>query len=146
VSVAAPARTVALDALPAPSAVDTSSGVASGPKVVSGAPSAAAATSRALGLEAMRIDAARRALGNGDFRRALGELDGYERSKRIGVLDREAELLRIRALVLSGDAARATALAQAYLATHPRDAYAAELERVLAAHGTRVSPAEGIDR
>jgi hypothetical protein len=101
--------------------------------------------SRALGLEAGRIDEARRALSSGDVRRALAELDAYDRSRVIGVLDREAEFLRIQALVQAGDAVRAVALARTYLSLHPRDAYAARLNELIENAGAPASVRRGIN-
>ncbi|HEX5101742.1 MAG TPA: hypothetical protein VFV94_19655 [Polyangiaceae bacterium] len=116
----------------------------------SGVSSAGAApdssTSRALGAEAARIDAARRALGRGDVRRALIELDWYERSRVVGVLDREAQLLRIQAHVRAGDGARAVELARGYLAKHPQDAYAARLSELIRKGGAIFPENDGINR
>lgn len=117
------------------------------PKVASSRPSSSdTETSRALGVEALRIDAARQALASGDARRALAELDAYQRAKVVGVLDREAALLRIRALVAAGDGARAAQLARDYLDRRPPDAYRAELEAVVATRGVNVPTRAGIDR
>ncbi|HTQ08231.1 MAG TPA: hypothetical protein VMI54_30465, partial [Polyangiaceae bacterium] len=76
-------------------------------KRVAGAPSTpgsrtSASDSDTLGAEAARIDAARRALSSGDLERALAELDEYQRLRAVGVLDREALLLRIQVLVRRG--------------------------------------------
>lgn len=120
------------------------------PSSPSGANSVAAApdssTSRALGAEAARIDAARRALGRGDVRRALIELDWYDRSRVVGALDREAELLRIQALVRAGEGARAVELARGYLAKHPHDAYAARLTELIRGGGAIFPENDGINR
>ncbi len=120
------------------------------PSQPSGASSAAvapdASASRALGAEAARIDAARRALGRGDVRRALIELDWYERSRVVGVLDREAELLRIQAHVRAGDGGRAVELARGYLAKHPQDAYAARLSELIRKGGAILPENDGINR
>jgi hypothetical protein len=116
------------------------------PSAQNGAPPALdAKVSRALGVEARRIDEARRALSRGDVRRALAELDGYDRSRVIGVLDREAEFLRIQALVQVGDAVRAVALARTYLSLHPRDAYAARLNELIDNAGAPPSAHRGIN-
>ncbi|HEV8549730.1 MAG TPA: hypothetical protein VGQ57_11895, partial [Polyangiaceae bacterium] len=114
------------------------SGAASrAPAVTSGSlASPESSASRALGVEAARIDGARRALASGDVRRALTELDWYERSRVVGVLDREAELLRIQALVQGGDGPRAVELARAYLASHQHDAYTARLNELIARGGS----------
>jgi hypothetical protein len=116
-----------------PSATAAFPGAASEPSTAPAAPESS--TSRALGAEAARIDAARQALERGDVRRALIELDWYERARVVGVLDREAELLRIQALVRAGERARAVELARAYLTKHPRDAYAARLGELIRSGG-----------
>jgi hypothetical protein len=124
----------------------------SAPAPVPSAPKLALASGRpmssgdALGAEAARLDAARRALENGELERALAELDAYQRVRSLGVLDREALLLRIRVLVEQGEQARALVLAQSYLASHPNDAHAARLRALIANGGTSWPNAEGIDR
>ena len=65
--------------------------------------------------EVAMIDAARAALGSHDSSTALSILNRYDARVRTHVLDREARLLRIDALVQSGDRAMAARLAQAYL-------------------------------
>jgi outer membrane protein assembly factor BamD (BamD/ComL family) len=73
------------------------------------------------------IDAARRALAQGNFRGALAELDTYDRSAKPGALVREARVLRIEALQRAGETARARALAEQYLLEFPQDAHATRL-------------------
>ncbi len=102
--------------------------------------------SRALGVEAARIDAARSALQRGDARRALTELDWYERSRVVGVLDREAAVLRIEALVRLGDRAHAVELARDYLAKHPQDAYVERLHELLRTEGATLPSGDGSHR
>lgn len=65
------------------------------------------------------IDAARRALSAGDANGALAQLEQYYARERTGTLDREAQLLRIDALLGARRAARAYQLAEQYLARHP---------------------------
>ena len=76
------------------------------------------------------IDRARRALAAGEAARALAELDELERRATSAVLDREAWILRIEALHLSGQVGRARQLAVRYREAFPNDAHAARL-RVL---------------
>ena len=87
--------------------------------------------SGALAAEVARIDAARSALSNGDTERALAELAAYQRERRLGVLDREATLLAIRAHSERGETGRARELARRYLGAHPDDAHAPRLRELL---------------
>lgn len=87
--------------------------------------------SGALAAEVTRIDAARRALASGDESGALAELEAYERTRTLGVLDREAGLLRIDALRRKGDLARARSVAEGYLRHFPDDAHSPRLREFL---------------
>lgn len=90
----------------------------------------AAATSRGaspLGAEVEQLDRARQALARGDTAGALRALDAYAASPRTGVLDREAMIVRIDALVSSGQKPRAVELARRYLAEFPGDPHARQL-------------------
>ncbi len=80
-----------------------------------------------LGREVEIIDRVRKALSAGNTARALSELDAYERIATTNVLDREARVLRIRALREAGDVAGAQRLTAAYLTEFPNDAHAARL-------------------
>lgn len=98
------------------------------------APAPATSESRgALAAEIAWIDAARRALAAGDAAGALSQLDAYERTRSLGVLDREAALLRIDALQRQGELARARAVAARYLNTFPEDPRAPRLREFLGA-------------
>jgi hypothetical protein len=77
--------------------------------------------------EVANIDAARRALAAGDAGTALQQLEQYYGRARTGTLDREAQLLRIDALLRAGQSARAHQLAEQYLASYPHDPHAARL-------------------
>jgi hypothetical protein len=77
--------------------------------------------------EVANIDAARRALAAGDAQTALQQLGQYYGRARTGTLDREAQLLRIDALLRAGQTARAHELAEQYLASYPHDPHAARL-------------------
>jgi hypothetical protein len=85
-----------------------------------------------LAREVALIDAARQALNAGAPPRALAELERYERERVTGTLDREALLIRIDALALSGQRAQAASLARDYLARYPMDAHAARLRALSA--------------
>jgi hypothetical protein len=124
------------------------------PTVQPEGPSAAAPVSSArgpsaadrLGAEAARIDAARRALSRGELAQASRELDRYQEERALGVLDREALLLRIQLLVRRGEHARAVTLAQSYLTAHPNDAHTARLRALIELRGKTWPGPEGIDR
>jgi len=105
----------------------------------------APSTPSTLGVEAARVDAARRALARGEFAQALAELASYQRVRTVGVLDREALVLRIQVLVREGESERAVLLARSYLAAHPNDAYTARLEALLASNGRVWPAAAGIE-
>jgi hypothetical protein len=99
-----------------------------------------------MGREAARIDAARRALARGELAQASRELDLYQQERSLGVLDREALLLRIQLLVQRGEHERAVLLARSYLSAHPNDAHTARL-RALVETGGRTWPGpQGIER
>jgi hypothetical protein len=99
-----------------------------------------------MGREAARIDAARRAIARGELAQASRELDLYQEERSLGVLDREALLLRIQLLVQRGEHERAVLLARSYLSAHPNDAHTARL-RALVDTGGRTWPGpQGIER
>lgn len=65
------------------------------------------------------LDRARLALAGGDARRALDELDGYDRRFPAGRLQLEAEVIRIDALAKVGRKDAARQHAEAFLRRHP---------------------------
>jgi hypothetical protein len=85
----------------------------------------------ALELEIGQIDRARAALARGSPEAALAELDAYERRRKTLVLDREAMVLRIDALLGKGEREAAAALARAYVAAHPNDPHARRLRALV---------------
>ncbi|HYJ07437.1 MAG TPA: hypothetical protein VEX18_00470 [Polyangiaceae bacterium] len=103
--------------------------VASSPsgQLATPASASSASRSRQLGREVDVIDRVRRALALGNSALALSELDSFARIATTGVLDREARVLRIRALREAGDAAGARKLADQYLLDFPNDAHAARM-------------------
>jgi hypothetical protein len=138
-----PALSTDADTTLAPAA-PTGHGLVPASRAAAGAPGGSVSDS--VGAEAARVDAARRALAAGDLGRALSELDAYQRIRTVGVLDREALLLRIQVLVQRGERERAVGLARNYLAAHPRDAHATRLWALVANGGTVWPSLEGIDR
>jgi len=86
---------------------------------------------QSLSREIAMIDGARRALGSGDSKAALRKLDDYAAVVRTGTLDREAEVLRIDALVQAGQSGAAAVLARRYLARYPNDPHAVRLRALV---------------
>lgn len=93
----------------------------------------------ALAREVAQIDAARRALVSSDPEAALSELAAYEQSRRLGVLDREALLLRIDALLQQQKFSEARGLAYQYLERFSGDAHAPRLRELLRSSTARRS-------
>jgi hypothetical protein len=80
------------------------------------------------------VDAARVALAKNDTAQALGTLDDLDRRFPRGEFAEEAAVLRIEALVGSGNAdqrERAQALAARFLTAHPKSAYAKRVRSIL---------------
>jgi hypothetical protein len=110
------------------------------PAVEAADPAAASAAGRRavvhaqpdISLEIAALDEARTALRQGRAGDALAALDRYgaEYGKN-GGLRVEATVLRIDALLRSGNRARATALANAFLARNPKSPYAARVRALL---------------
>src|SRR5262249_26953315 len=94
-------------------------------------PTRAAARAASLEPEMAAIDHARAALASGDAPRCLRELEAYHRDFPRGVLGQEALVLRIAALVLAGDRAKARSLAGPFLRAHPNGPYARRIHAVL---------------
>jgi hypothetical protein len=82
------------------------------------------AASAMLSEELGALDRARLSLANGDSRRALEELDGYDRRFPGGRLQLEAEVLRIDALAKIGRKDEARRHADAFLRRHPNSVLA----------------------
>jgi hypothetical protein len=103
-----------------PAAVDASS-LPAAPAVVRG--SSAASDKGSLSEESALLEAARRALTGGDSRRALRILDEHSRKFKKPRLPTEASVLRIEALVASGDRTRAAELGKRFLARQANGPY-----------------------
>jgi hypothetical protein len=89
--------------------------------------SGAAASQPDIAEEIQNIDSARTLIRQGRTKEALAALD-RSKNKSLGV---EATVLRIEALMRQGDRARATALANSFLAAHPKSPYAARIRALL---------------
>jgi hypothetical protein len=87
-----------------------------------------------ISLEIAALDAARSALRSGRTGEALAALDRYDAGyAKAGSLRVEATALRIEALLRSGKRARATSLANAFLARNPKSPYAARVRALIGA-------------
>ena len=89
----------------------------------------------ALDGEIRRLDRARAALTRGSSESALAELSAYETERKTTVLEREATVLRIDAMLAQGDREGARALARRYVAAHPGDPHARRLRKLLEPEG-----------
>jgi outer membrane protein assembly factor BamD (BamD/ComL family) len=78
------------------------------------------------------LDRARLSLANGDTRRALDELDGYDRRFPGGRLQLEAEVMRIDAFAKVGRKDLARQHADAFLRRHPTSVLATRVRAHLA--------------
>jgi len=90
--------------------------------------------------EVATLDSARQALRSGDARRALKTLVEHARRFSGGVLGPEAELLRIEALIESGQPATAASRARSFLAKNPSSPHTARVRSLLA---RAAAPPEG---
>jgi hypothetical protein len=82
--------------------------------------------------ETAMLDRARRALASGSAGTALTELDSYDQRARARALSTEASVLRIEALLQTGQRASAVALAQRLLAAQPNGPHANRLRSIVA--------------
>ena len=87
--------------------------------------------SRQLAADVAVIDRAKRSLGRGDAAGTLRELDAYAKSANTGVLDREALVLKVEALVLAGKQSEAREVARSYLERFNEDAYTRRLRQLV---------------
>jgi outer membrane protein assembly factor BamD (BamD/ComL family) len=77
------------------------------------------------------LDQARGAMDSGDPARALSMLDAYGARFPHGVMGPEASMLRIEALVASGDHSAAKRAADAFLQANPTSPYASRIQTLL---------------
>ena len=113
----------------APSSHVTVPGPTAPESTVAEAPAARAAM---LSEELGALDRARLSLANGDARRALDELDAYDRRFRGGRLQLEAEVIRIDAFAKVGRKDLAREHADAFLRRHPTSVLATRVRAHLA--------------
>jgi hypothetical protein len=81
--------------------------------------------------ETAQLDRARSAMAAGNARAGLAELDRYDAAFPRGALAPEATLLRIKALVMTGDRAGARALARSFATSHPQSPHLEQLRSLL---------------
>jgi hypothetical protein len=86
----------------------------------------------ALGEQVSALDSAHRALAAGDAASAIRQLDEYEARFPEGALVDEAEVLRVEALVATGDRAAAERAGQRFLAAHPNSPHATRVRALIA--------------
>jgi TolA-binding protein len=86
----------------------------------------------ALGEQVSALDSARRALASGDAASAIRQLDEYEARFPEGALVEEAEVLRVEALVATGDRGAAERAGQRFLAAHPNSPHATRVRALIA--------------
>lgn len=84
--------------------------------------------------ELRSLDAARAALSRGNAKRSLSLLDDYARSFRKPHLATEANVLRIEALIQSGDRARAEQLGREFLERHANSPYSRRVRSLIGAN------------
>jgi TolA-binding protein len=83
--------------------------------------------------EIAAISVARAALDKGNARGALAALDHYQQDFPRGTLAPEATVLRIEALNVAGDRARAKSLGEAFLKAHPKSPHAQRVRSLIGA-------------
>jgi len=88
-------------------------------------------SSSPLSEELSALDAVRSLLARGDAVSALSRLDSYNRNFPKGRLQLEAEVLRIDALMKSGQTEQAKARAQAFLTRHPNSVLTTRVRSLL---------------
>jgi hypothetical protein len=87
----------------------------------------------ALERETRLVDEARQAIAARDASRAATLLDQYDATRALGVLDREALLLRVELSLARGDQQGARALAARFAQRYPTDAHLVRLRALLSA-------------
>lgn len=126
--VAAPVRAEPAEPTPAPIATAVPERARSSAPPASSAPP----EEPSISAELTDIDAARSALAAGNHATALGRLDAWERRPGKKALGQEALFLRMQALSLSGQRAKAEDAARRLLAASPNGPHAARARALLA--------------
>jgi hypothetical protein len=122
-----PAAAAATDPVPTAAPVHTGSASFDAPEAKPGTLSPAST----LGEETQALDGARHALAAGQAREALGALDAYRAKWPKGALRAEAALLRVDALLRSGNRPAAEREAHALISAAPASRYATRARALL---------------
>jgi outer membrane protein assembly factor BamD (BamD/ComL family) len=88
-------------------------------------------TPSSLPAETAALDRARAALNLGQASVGLAELARYEAAFPRGMLRPESMVLKVEALVMAGDRARARELALAFIAAHPQSPHTGRLRSLV---------------
>lgn len=112
-------------ALPSPAVASSTGPVPVGPYARSALP---ASTEDRLSREVAALELAHRALADHNPESALRLLDRYRARFPAGTLASEETVLRVQALLATGERTRAQALADSYSAAHPDSPYSRRLE------------------
>lgn len=99
------------------------------PRVSPAAP--ASEDNGAIARQLAALDGARDALVRGDAREALRLLDAYNLEFPASPLAQEATVVRVRAMLASGDAAGAVATGRRFVLANPQSPYAAQIRQML---------------
>lgn len=129
----APLEPVPISDGPAPVSLDDLPVLPEPPTAQPSGPAGRQPTQASLADEVAQLQKAKLALKGGNPTQALAELGTYSQRFPRPVLGTEAAVLRIEALSQSGDAARAKALAESFLAKNPSSPYAARLRSLTGA-------------
>jgi Outer membrane lipoprotein len=97
----------------------------------SGSDSPKSVSAPSLAEEVAAIKSAKGALASGNAAQALRELDAYKLHFPRGRLSQEASVVRIEALIGSGNQAAASAVADHFLAAHPDSPYSARVRTLV---------------
>jgi hypothetical protein len=94
-------------------------------------PTAPTVDEHLIGEQVVYLDGARDALTGGDAARALRLLDEYDTRFPDGALAQEATVMRVRALLVSGDRDHAFAVGRRFVEGHPASPYATQVKQLL---------------
>jgi len=133
VPVKIPAASVSTDSVP-PATSDPDAEPATAPAAQSSAsprPTRPEAAAGRLSREVAALERAHQALAAQDPSSALHLLDRYRAEFPSGALGSEATVLRVQALLASGNRAAAQTLADAYSSAHPDSPYARRIQAIL---------------
>ena len=90
-----------------------------------------ARNSSSIAAELALLDAARRALSDGNSQLALERLDRFQRQFPAGALREEALVLRVSSLIQAGQRAAGIALGREYMSTYPHGPHQSKIEALI---------------